>query len=109
MIVEQVNTEVLINLIVKHYIDIRTSCCIFSESDHNINLTKYFFMNQRSFRANLKSGKYHVQVKMIDNDEIRGSELSNKYFKIGEIEFKFCCSILLPVRLKKHMEKFVFI
>ena len=59
---------------------------MFSESDQKFNLTK-FFKHQKSFRTNLKNGKYCFLVKMVDRNENGGSELSSNYLENGGNNF----------------------
>ena len=129
MMVEQDDTEVLINLILKHHYGIYTSFRIFFELDQAIKLT-HIFLNQKSFRANLKNGKYCVQVKMRGINENGGSELSSNYLENGGNDFLFRlaaskqCSVkkrvvketenqqrkgFLTSFIEEHMGKFVFI
>ena len=111
LIVEQDDTEVLINLIVKHSSDIITCCCIFSESDLNDKHTK-LFLNPDSFRANLNSGKYYVLIKLWDVYENENSELYSNYLENGgnEFIFRLAASKLFSVKksVLKETEKFSF-
>ena len=102
MIVEVDDTKVLINLIVKLDKDVYTSCCIFSESDQKTKLTKCF-INQRSVRANLKRGKYWVQVKMRDQNENGDSELPSNYLENGGNYFLFRLAASKQCLVKKRV------
>ena len=85
LIVEEDDTEVLINTIVKPDSKVLTSCCIYTEPYKYSTVE----INNCSFRANLNSGKHKILVVLTAQNKVESCELCSKYLENGGSEFRF--------------------
>ena len=103
LIVEEDDTELLINFIVKHDPAIFIRCCIFSESELQNERNK-FSLNPNSFRANLNKGKYKVLVILSESDKIESTKLCLKYLEHGGRKFIFRLAASKQCSVEKQVE-----